>query len=289
MDTAIAQISGFPPAIDTLSLAGKTLLGLSEAAALSAARIYGFTLAFPIFNWLGLSGVLQMGVAIGLAVPLMGPIYAEIGDPSVGLAGDLPSWLLVTLIAKEVVIGLMLGVLMALPFWAGEIAGAYADYYRGAALATLAAPRPDTQLLTTGAAIQLLMIALFVATGGLQGVLGVIYGSYEVWPALETAPPSMRPLAPFAAELLAEIFVLSLALAAPLLLVMGLVDLALGVASRLSPKLNVFDTSLSAKTLALLTLLPVYLYAFSQYYDGVTPRPEVIGARLLDAAERGAP
>ncbi len=273
-----------------LSDVAKTLLGFVEAGALAMARLYGFVLVFPLFSWLGVTGTLQAAISLGLAIPLIQPFYLEIADATTGLAGDLPAWFLTTLIAKELLIGVVLGVLLGAPFWAAEVAGGYVDYYRGAALSGMALARPEGgQMLTTGAAIQLLLLAIFVSTGGLRDVIEILYRSYAVWPALEPTPRVIGPLSPFVIALLKDMFILAAALAAPLLIVMALADAALALASRMSPRLNVFDASLSAKTLAMLALLPLYFYAFGAQYADVTPKPAPIGARLLDAARRPAP
>lgn len=271
-----------------LGAAGRVLLGLVESAALGAARIYGFILVFPVFAWLGIRGFLHMAVAIGLSIPMLQPIFLSFGDPAGGgLASDAPTWLLVALTAKEIVLGVLLGLLMGAPFWAAEVAGAYVDYYRGAVIATTSLPRPEGEILTTGATLQIALIAVFMATIGLPGVLGVLYGSFEVWPVDAFGPPAIAPLSPFVVSLLGEMFVLALALAAPLLITMALAEAALAFCSRLSPRLNVFDATLSIKSLVLLAILPIYFYAFVAHYADVASTPDEIGARLLEAV-RGA-
>lgn len=269
----------------------RLLLDAVAAAAIATARPYGFIIAFPLFSWLGVRGLLQAAIAISLGLPLA---LALIGGPAIGAetpfaaaTADMESWLITTLVAKELFIGLALGLLMGAPFWAAEVAGAYVDYYRGAIMAVVALPRAEGQLLTTGALLQITLLALSVAAGGFTLALGAVYESYQIWPALEPLPAALAPLSPFVITLLTKIFLLSLILAAPLLIAMALAEAILALSSRMNPKLNVFDATLSAKSLVFLLILPAYLTAFAAYYVDVIPTPAEIAEQLFETARGG--
>ncbi|PTN41856.1 EscT/YscT/HrcT family type III secretion system export apparatus protein, partial [Achromobacter xylosoxidans] len=96
--------------------------------ALTQPRILALCAMLPLFNRQLLPGMLRYAIcaAIGLVlVPALAPRYAMI---------DMGAVELVLLVAKEVFIGLVMGFLVAIPFWIFEAVGFVVDNQRGASL-----------------------------------------------------------------------------------------------------------------------------------------------------------
>lgn len=270
--------SGLPAmgAQDMLSLtqqAGPLLAAL----ALSSARMLGLLSILPLSTRLGLTGLLRGGVALALALPVAPALLPALhADPVSG-----PRLLLLGV--KEAFVGLLLGILFAVPFWAAEAAGELIDQQRGSRGAVLPDAAQEAQTGITGTLLVLALTTIFLLHGGMGMLVDAIYDSYQIWPPLDPAPRLAGMTgtegagAPGAAALLMlgaldRILESGFLLASPLLVAMILVELALALVSRFAPQLNVFDLAMSAKGLVTVLGMPVYAVFLMGYLrDGLAP------------------
>jgi type III secretion protein T len=207
------------------------------------ARMAGLSMVMPGLS--GLTAILRGGVAFAFALPLLPMTVAA-------LAGqDLPPVKIAALLPKEVVIGIIIGLVMGLPIWAASLFGSSAP-----AEATI-----------TGTLLRLVALTLYFGSGGLPLTLRTVYESYGIWPVVNALPTLGPATGEFFLALLDNIVVMGLLLVAPIAIVMLLTDLLLGLMSRAAPTLNVFALSLSAKNLVF-TLLMVLYGAFLLKYIG---------------------
>lgn len=238
------------------------ILPLIEAGALTFARPLGFIISFPLFTWLGLQGMIRNVTAIAFGSPFLLMVYTQIGaSPE-----TFPAEYIVMLAGKEFLVGITLGLIMGVPFWGAEMAGAYVDVYRGSSSATVVSPDQMSEPLVSGAVFSIALVAIFLAMGGLRTVLGVLYESYEIWPFFQILPQITGDIYPIFIELLGTVARISLALAAPLLISMFVAELALAFTSRFAPQINIFDAMLSIKNIVFLVMLPPYLYLLARHY-----------------------
>jgi type III secretion protein T len=102
-------------------------------------------------------------------------------------------------------------------------------------------------------------VYLFMASGGLMLWIGVLMESFVLWPL---AQPGLAPR-PAGVTLFESAFAqfagLSFLLAAPTLVVMYAIDLALGLMNRFAPQLNLYSLSSSLKSVAAILLWLVML------------------------------
>jgi type III secretion protein T len=253
-------------------------LPLVEAAALTFARPLGFIIAFPLFAWLGLQGMVRNVTAIAFGSPFLVLIYAQIIQSPEPLAAEY----VVLLTGKEFLVGITLGLLLGVPFWAAEMAGAYVDVYRGTSAATVVSPDQMSEPLVSGALFSIALVAIFLAMGGLRMVLGLLYESYEIWPYFELLPQITGELYPVFIELLGTIARIALSLGAPIMIAMFIGELALAFTSRFAPQINIFDAMLSIKNIIFLLILPPYLYLLARHYG-----PDVLDLPgLIDIARK---
>ncbi len=231
------------------------------AISLSMARMFGLVVIMPAFTRLGLSGILRSAVAITLALPLAPMVAGTVAalHPTALLA--------VALVFKEVLIGVMVGLVLGVPIWAAEAAGTMLDVQRGSAVAGLFDPSAATDESVTATLFGLIVVALYFTFGGLPLTLRTMYESYQIWPAGDALPT----LAPAAGQLLValldNIISMGLVLVAPIVIFMLLADLMLALVARAAPQLNVFALSLNVKNLIFSLLLALY-GAFMLKYMG---------------------
>ncbi|WP_342234455.1 type III secretion system export apparatus subunit SctT [Inquilinus sp. OTU3971] len=232
------------------------------AIAVSIARLVALASVLPVFARLGLTGILRNAVVIAIALPMVSQVTSELAV----LTPLQPGQILV-LVAKEAVIGVLLGLLFGLPFWAVEAAGELIDMQRGVNGAYLLDPNASGEASPVGTLFVLVLLALFFAGNGLGVMAEALYTSYALWPVTELLPPFTGETPTLLLGLLDQVVRLGLLLAAPLVVVMLLADIALAVIGRMAPQLNVFDLSLSVKSAAVLLALPLYAIFLVPYFN----------------------
>jgi type III secretion protein T len=201
-----------------------------------------------------MTGAVRNGVLLMLAL-FMSPV-----------AGDLPTMHLLTwalMAAKEAVIGLLLGLGFGIFIWAIQSVGDLIDFQTGSGNASFFDPAAGHENGPTGEFLGWLVITLFVAAGGLLAMVGVLLDSYRIWPVASFYPDPGEVLEQFAIRQGDTLFLWIVKLASPVLLVLLLVELGMGLISRVAPQLNVFVFAQPLKSL--LATLMIMLFLFFLY------------------------
>ena len=195
------------------------------------------------------------------------------------VVGDMPPMSMfatLMIIAKEALIGALLGLGFGIFIWAIQSVGDLIDFQTGSANAAFFDPVAGHEGGPTSGFLGWLAITLFVAAGGLLAMIGVIVDSYRLWPVASFFPNIGQVLEQFAVRQGDTLFLWIVKLSAPVLLVLVLVELGMGLISRVAPQLNVFVfaqplKSLLATLMMMLFLVFVYesLQEFLQPSNGV--------------------
>jgi type III secretion protein T len=215
-------------------------------------RFLGFAIVFPLFSWLNLSPVVRAAFAAAMATPIA---YQEWISPS--FAKTLNAWDLLTLTSKELFVGLLIGLLAGLPFWAAQNCGELIDTYRGSSAGNLFDPSLTTETSELGAGLILVALAILIWSGGMFDMLGQIYMTFQVWPAFSALPVLERSSALIVGGLVAKQLLMGVGFSAAIVMSLFAVDLALALMGRSTRQVQVFDISLVLKNLALVLLLPL--------------------------------
>jgi len=240
------------------------------ATGFALARMTGLIIVMPAFTRIGLTGILRAATALAFAVPLV-PMIGE------ALAGErLTVTQVAALLCKEVVIGLVIGIVLGVPIWAAEAAGDVLDLQRGSTAAIVLDDSATTEESITGTLLGLVMIALYFGSGGVSLTLRTVYDSYAVWPITSVLPNLSTAASEFFIRLLDDVVTMGLVLVAPIVVFMLLTDVLLALVSRAAPHLNVFALVLSMKNLVFALLLMLYC-AFLLKYMG-TDLGSLLGA-----------
>lgn len=236
--------------------------------ALSISRPAGMFFIFPMITRLGLPETLNTAVILALSMP---NVQSHAND--IGFIQNSSNLFLATLIIKEALIGLLLGVFAGAPFWAMEMAGNILDFQRQAPNADVQDPNGTTESSITGTLLVLFAIVYAIASGGLQTVAEFLYESYRLWPLADFFP-SLHPSAALEVwKMLHSVMKIAFLLAAPLMLPMFLAIFALLITTRLAPQLNAFDLSLPVRNIAFFALLPFYAGFAADYFIDKIPKP----------------
>lgn len=226
---------------------------LLSAFGLAVARALGLVMITPAFNRLGLTGLLRSAVAVVVAIPVAPSVFLAFSSL------DAPSPLMLSgLLVKELVIGLAIGLLFGIPFWAAEVAGELIDLQRGSTMAQLLDPLGIGEASVTSTFLTVALIALFFMTGGFIAMLDGFYRSYTLWPAQTLTPVLVESTALQLLHVLDRLMSIGVLMIAPVVIALLVADLLLAYLSRMAPQLHVFDLSLPVKNLLFAFLLTLY-------------------------------
>lgn len=207
----------------------------------------------PLFVGNGVPAFIRVVFVGGLAMALLPLALADEALASIPLV-SVPIY-----VAKEAAIGLVLGLLASVGFWALYAAGSIIEYQAGMAFATTIDPLTGQDESLLGSLLVRLFTTLFLVTGGLLSLLSLMFDSYVAWPLSSMVPVVSSPmLVEILLRALTELLSTALIIAAPFVILMLMIELAFGYLSRFAPLLNVFFVVLPLKVLALAIMLLLY-------------------------------
>lgn len=226
------------------SLAAYGSLGeVALLVGLSAARVAVAFLLLPIFAPDTVPATVRSAIFLALAA-------LSVALQPVLKADALGALQWIVLFLKEAGVGLVLGFSLAAFLWAFEAAGSIVDTKIAVANGQIADGMSGTQLTPTAILLGRTATFLFMAGGGFLLFVGVLVESFRVVPLASFAlAPGVGDFRYFE-RVFADGIALALLLAAPALVVMFAVDLALGLVNRYAPQLNLIGISMSLKGLA---------------------------------------
>jgi type III secretion protein T len=222
------------------------------AAAFALARMLAMMIVFPVFDRLGVTGFIRNSIALVISIPLIPMIAAHLGSEQLSLG------LIAALLLKEVIVGLVVGVVLAVPLYAAEVAGDVLDLQRGSSSASLSDPLGSTQSNITGTLLALIVIALYFASGCFDLTLRAIYDSYGIWPVRRLLPLLSREAGGLLLSLLDTVVSTGLMLVGPVVVCLLLVDLLFALIARAAPSLQPFYLSMTVKNLVFSLVLVLY-------------------------------
>jgi type III secretion protein T len=237
---------------------------------LSATRIATACMLLPLFSSELIPPLVRNAMFIALA------LLSLVLQPNLDVA-HLTSSQWARLFAKELFIGAAIGVLFGSVLWAFDAAGQVIDLKTGASMAQVLDPLSGHQTPLTGAFLSRLAGFVFMFSGGLSLLVGLLLQSHALWPVGQPWA-ELRPggAALFEAEF-GRLMNLVLLISAPCLLALYVVDGALGLINRFAPQLNVFSLSSSLKTVLANAMLMLTLAGFVQMVmEDIAARPEAV-------------
>ena len=173
--------------------------------------------------------------------------------------------------AKEFFIGLAIGFLTNIIFWAISSVGAFIDNQRGATIAESFDPLLGEQVSPLGQLMLQTATALFFIAGIFPLFLSGLYGSYVYWPVHEFMPNIQLDRAPFFLMHMDALVKTAVYLAGPAVITMFIVEFGLGLIGRFSPQLNIFFLAMPIKSaaaiLVLIIIFGVLMDIFKEYFE----------------------
>lgn len=206
----------------------------------------------PMLNSKSLgSAMIRNGVVGGLAIFLFPVVSQHHPDLSPGM------WILLGLIAKEVLIGMLVGFITTVPFWALEAAGFFIDNQRGASMASSQNAMTGSESSPMGILFGQTFFVVYLVSGVFLILLKSIFHSYEAWPLFSFYPVLNQSMMLFFLGQFDQIITLAVWLAAPAIISMFIAEFGIALISRSAPQLNVFILAMPIKSAVALAILVV--------------------------------
>ena len=204
--------------------------------------------------------LLAMVLAAGLCASIKGPatLPTNIWDLTLGIAG-------------EIAFGLAMGTVLSFTFIAAQWAGEMIGQQMGLNMSEVLDPQFGASSTIIGDFYFMLTLDVFLLVGGHRLMIQGARASFDALPLLSMGVD--RPLLDSIIGLFQACTTLAMQLAAPVLVTMLIVDLALGCIGKAMPQMNVMSAGLSIRSLIGLLVVVV----------GLSLTVDVIGDNLIDA------
>jgi type III secretion protein T len=241
-----------------LSYIVDVLINVALAGTRMAVALY----TVPFIHQSTLVPTIRNGIVLSFMVPVLPLII------SYHLPRHETMLYILALLTKEALIGLIIGFLISIVFWAAQCAGTAIDHQRGAFFAIMPDPLSKGETTPLGSLLfQLGTILLFVS-GGFREMMGAIIDSYRIWPVDRYFPHIGPNLVDFIAQQLIRCLNLAVIIAAPIVISSFMADLALGMLNRFAPQVNIFMISLAVKSAITALIMVFYISFVIRYLHG---------------------
>jgi type III secretion protein T len=222
-------------------------------------RLLAIFSILPMFSRQALPGLLRVGVAFSVAIFIVPSLVGESIDSSFSAVYTI------AIIIKEVMIGFILGFLIALPLWAFDIMGAYVDNQRGASIASTINPLTGHDTSPLGELFSQAAVTFLLISGGYLLILNVIYDSFSLWPVYKLLPKLSADTPIILLSQMDRLMSMAVLFSAPIIFAMFLAEFGLGLVSRFVPQLQVFFMAMPIKSALAMFMFSIYTVALFGY------------------------
>lgn len=162
--------------------------------------------------------------------------------PAIAATANLNILTLIVLLLHELLVGLTLGLAVNVIFAGVQTAGEIIGFQMSFSIVNVLDPVTGTEAPITANLLYILAFLLFLTLGGHHMLIRALVESFTVVPVQASFPHQAFLTAVM--SYLAQIFVIALKVAAPVLGILLLVNVAFGIISRAIPQMNVFFMSM---------------------------------------------
>lgn len=261
--------------VDALIQLGDSAKGVLMLLAVCTVRVYAAMLVLPATNSQILQGMVRNGVALTIG------LFITLGQPLDAVAG-LSAMQLAMLIAKEGLIGSMLGFAIATIFWTAEGVGVLIDVQAGYNNVQQTNPLSGEQSTPVGNALLQLAITGFFLLGGFMAFLGLLFDSFQWWPLNNFTPLAPQLLERFVQTQMRSYTEAVIRIVCPVVMVLVLIDLSIGLIAKTADKLEPTNLGQPIKgAVAVLMLSMLVLLFFDQARTRLALQPLTLELKAL--------
>ena len=224
-------------------------------------RMLGCFSVIPFLSRKMLTGiVIRNGFFVSMTIILIPMHYKTLQG-----VDSLSYGIAILILAKELFIGVVIGLMVSIPFWAVESVGFFIDNQRGATLASTLNPLSGDQTSPMGILLEQSVVILFFVSGTIFIFFKMMYMSYVHWPVLDLSLDLSLEKTKYFLDQLDFLMMVTVVLAGPIVLGMFISEFSFALVNRFTPSLNVFILSMPVKSAVSLVLLVMYINSFYHY------------------------
>ncbi len=223
---------------------------------LCSVRILIVLIIIPVTNDQVLQGLVRNGIVMLLST------FVAYGQPI--SIEHLSALNLCLIVGKEAVLGLVLGFAASTVFWVAEGVGVFIDDLTGFNNIQISNPTRSDTSTPTSALLGQIAITAFWALGGMMFLLGALYQSFQWWPLLSIEPMPREILESFVLHQTDTLMQMICKVAAPMVLILVLIDLAFGFLGKGAERLDTMSLSMPVKGAMTILLLAIFIGTFFQ-------------------------
>jgi type III secretion protein T len=236
---------------------GEALGDIIELLALCTLRFFVAFMILPATGQQFIQGMIRNGFVLILGA------YIAFGQPPEELL-DYSALEIFGFALKECMIGLLIGFSASTVFWTAECVGAMLDTQTGYNNVQISNPMSGQQSTPISGMLVQMMVAVFYVLGGMLVLTGVIFESFKIWP-IRSAFPAMGKIAEvFVIQQIDTLMTGVVKFAAPILLILLLIDLGFGLVTRAADKLEPSSLSQPVKGAVGVLLLSLLVGLFTE-------------------------
>jgi type III secretion protein T len=259
------------------------LLDINNAAismALIAPRSIVCLLILPGFGLTVLQGAGRYLAAMAIVLPAALPTFHYVqATPPDFIAGAV-------LALKEGGIGLLLGVILSVPFWVVQSVASIVDSQRAAVQVQANNASVDRDASALGGMLLQATTVAMIQAGLFVALARILIESYGLWPAFSFTPPFEAGHAAVLVKRFGEFFWHVVVYGAPVIIPLIFVEFAFAMIGVFASNLQVSSSSAPIKSLVGMFVMLAFWPTFSHYIAGDFSRLLDIVAELLQVSPR---
>lgn len=235
-------------------------MGAVEAIMLAGVRMVAFLVIAPPFSYKAIPARVKAMLSVGLAIAVSPAVVP-------GYQLQTTGSFFVSLVL-EVIAGAVLGFLVWLVFAAVQAAGSAVDLFGGFQLAMGYDPGSQVNGAQFTRLFQMTALVLMFTSGGYQLIIGGLTRTFDAIPVgvgLDLAHPVQLLV-----STTTQMFLSTLQIAGPLIVVLFLADAGLGLLTRVAPALNAFQLGYPLKIMITLGLAGMVFVALPQIVNSLS-------------------
>ncbi len=213
-------------------------------------RMSGFVFLNPVFGRRNIPAMLKTGLTLGLSIIVYSTAQAQ------GVTVDIdPNSSLVFgfSLLKEFAVGYLFGYVMILFDMVMTYAGTVIDFQIGISMAMVYDPQTGSQIALSGNILQIFYLLMFFAVDGHLALIKIIATSGDVVPY--GAAVLSRGAALMMVDLFTQCVVLAMKLAFPLIAFEFIMQVGVGILTKITPQINLFVLSIQLRLVVGFALL----------------------------------
>ena len=186
---------------------------------------------------------------------------------------------LLTMFAGEIVLGMSLGIIVRMLIAAVQIGGGIINFQMGFSMVNAIDPMTGQQEPVTTHFIYMCTMLTFLSLNGHLNLIRALGSSFDLVPpgGLFLTPKLMNEVMSFSKEM----FVLGIRIAAPVILALFLVDLALALISKMAPQMNVMTMGFPIKIMVGFLFLTFIMEQMTEYITNFITSMDMVFLHIM--------